>query len=70
MQGFAALRCASTVENAALRIDDVKFVIDDITPEERRLPYQFMHGPDQYLLVLAGGDHMVFNGQTRFRRAL
>ncbi len=155
LQGFAALRRASTVENGALRIDDVKFVIDEITrrqqggdahfaradlarigmsghsfgarttfgvvsivpdariraamafspapeptevltrermgriaipflsltgtedkvllladttPEERRLPYQFMHGPDKYLLVLAGGDHMVFNGQPKERK--
>ena len=155
LQGFAALRRASTVENGVLRIDDVKFVIDEITrrqqsgdahfaradlarigmsghsfgarttfgvvsiapdariraavafspapeasealtrermghiaipflsltgtddkvllltdttPEERRLPYQFMRGPDKYLLVLAGGDHMVFNGQPRERK--
>ena len=47
--------------------DRVPF-LTDTTPEERRLPYQAMPGPDKYLLVLNGADHMVFNGQPAERK--
>ncbi|HEY4370956.1 MAG TPA: hypothetical protein VGN52_03380 [Burkholderiales bacterium] len=40
-----------------------------ITPENRRLPYKYMPGPDKYLLVLDGANHMVYNGQPELRRA-
>jgi predicted dienelactone hydrolase len=43
-------------------------ILNDATPEERRLPYQYMPGPDKYLLVLGGADHMVFNGDPESRR--
>jgi predicted dienelactone hydrolase len=39
------------------------------TPENRMLPFRYMRPPDKYLLVLAGADHMVFNGQPGLRRA-
>lgn len=38
-------------------------VVTDTTPEERREPYDQISGADQYLLVLTGGDHMVFSGR-------
>jgi len=37
-----------------------------MSPEERLQPYQSIHTADKFLLVLAGGDHMVFSGR-RFR---
>ena len=43
-------------------------LINDVSAEDRRIPYQFMHAPDKYLLVLAGADHMVFNGQPAERK--
>jgi predicted dienelactone hydrolase len=33
-----------------------------VDPPLRRVPFEGMPGPDQYLVVLAGADHMVFNG--------
>lgn len=41
---------------------------DGTTPEDRRKPYAHMQGPDKYLAVFEGGDHMVFGGHT-MRRA-
>jgi len=35
----------------------------DMDPEERQLPFKTIDTVDQYLLVLDGGDHMVFNGE-------
>ncbi|MGZ5033865.1 MAG: alpha/beta hydrolase family protein [Usitatibacter sp.] len=35
---------------------------DGTTPEDRRKPYAHMQGPDKYLAVFEGGDHMVFGG--------
>ena len=43
-------------------------LINDVSAEDRRIPYQFMNAPDKYLLVLAGADHMVFNGQPAERK--
>ncbi len=43
-------------------------LLNDATPEERRLPFQYMTGPDKYLLVLKDADHMVFNGQPAERK--
>ena len=43
-------------------------LVDDFPAEDRRLPYQFMPGPDKYMLVLNGADHFVFNGQPAERR--
>jgi predicted dienelactone hydrolase len=39
--------------------------IGDTSPEDRRLPFQYSNGSDQYLLVLDGGDHMVFSGRGK-----
>jgi predicted dienelactone hydrolase len=35
----------------------------EMSPEERLQPYQAIHTADKYLLVLTGGDHMVFSGR-------
>lgn len=35
------------------------------TPWERTLPYQVIRGADQYLVVLHGGDHMIFSGRRQ-----
>jgi predicted dienelactone hydrolase len=36
--------------------------VGDTTPAQRRLPYDNIQAADQYLLILNGGDHMVFSG--------
>ena len=36
--------------------------VGDTTPAQRRLPYDNIQAVDQYLLILNGGDHMVFSG--------
>jgi predicted dienelactone hydrolase len=41
---------------------------DGTKPEDRELPFAFMPAGDKYLLVLDGGDHMVFSGQKIKRR--
>ena len=33
------------------------------TAADRRIPFDHMNGPDDYLLILNGGDHMVFSGR-------
>lgn len=33
--------------------------------EDRRLPFEGMMAPHQYLVTFTGGDHMIFNGATR-----
>ncbi len=43
--------------------------ISDTKAAERRIPYDHMAGPDKYLLIFDGGDHMVFNGGDRRRGA-
>lgn len=35
------------------------------TAEERRIPYDGISAPHQYLVTFIGGDHMIFNGATR-----
>lgn len=40
-------------------------VVNDTTAEQRRIPYDHIVGADQYLLILTGGDHMVFSGVKR-----
>lgn len=35
----------------------------DMDPADRQFPYRNISGPRQYLLVLEGGDHMVFSGR-------
>lgn len=39
--------------------------IGETKPEERRVPFDHIHGADQYLLTLAEGDHMIFGGVSR-----
>lgn len=38
--------------------------IGETHPEERRVPFDHIHGADQFLLTLNGGDHMIFAGRT------
>jgi len=38
--------------------------INETTAEERRIPFDKMPGPDNFLLNFEGGDHMVFAGRT------
>jgi predicted dienelactone hydrolase len=53
--------------------------IGETHPSERRVPFDHIHGADQYLLTLNGGDHMIFGGvsstlplaqQTRFKELI
>lgn len=39
--------------------------IGDTTPAQRRVPYDCINGPDEYLVTFQGGDHMVFSGRAR-----
>ena len=32
---------------------------------QRRLPFDYMHGADQYLITLYGADHMTYSGHLR-----
>ena len=41
---------------------------DATTAEDRTLPYTHMPAGDKYLLVMGGGDHSVFGGQTFARK--
>jgi predicted dienelactone hydrolase len=38
-------------------------IVGDTTPAQRLLPYKHTRGAPAYLLVFAGGDHMVFSGR-------
>ncbi|HTN48723.1 MAG TPA: hypothetical protein VMK32_04760 [Burkholderiaceae bacterium] len=38
-----------------------------VDPSLRRVPFEGMQGPGQYLVVLNGADHMLFNGAPRRR---
>ena len=42
--------------------DDDDVVANGSTPDNRLVPFQNMRPPAKYLLVLRGGNHMVFNG--------
>lgn len=37
--------------------------LNDTKPEQRRLPYDHSHG-ERYLMILDGGDHMIFAGRA------
>jgi predicted dienelactone hydrolase len=39
--------------------------IGDTTAADRRLPFDHIDGPDQYLITFEGGDHMIFSGRSR-----
>ena len=39
--------------------------IGETRPEERRVPFDHIHGAEQYLLTFNGGDHMIFGGVSR-----
>ncbi len=41
--------------------------LGDTQVSERRIPFDHIVGADQYLLILNGGDHMVFSGHPRLR---
>ncbi len=37
--------------------------IGETTAAQRRIPFDHIHGADQYQVIFAGGDHMVFAGE-------
>jgi predicted dienelactone hydrolase len=39
--------------------------IGETKARERRLPFDYSHGPDQYLIIFQGGDHMIFSDHPR-----
>lgn len=39
-------------------------VVGDTTPALRRVPFDCIPGPGQYLVIFKGGDHMVFSGRV------
>ena len=39
--------------------------IGQTSPEERRIPYDHIKCPEQYLITFKDGDHMVFSGRRR-----
>ena len=43
--------------------EDVSPLDKSVGPEDRRIPFDHINKSDQYLLVLNGGDHMVFSGR-------
>ncbi len=46
---------------------DTAPLVRDLTPDERRIPYDNIVHNDQYLLILKDGDHAVFNGTPQRR---
>lgn len=41
--------------------------INDTKAEERRIPFDKMPGPDNFLVTFEGGDHMIFSGRSGVR---
>jgi predicted dienelactone hydrolase len=39
--------------------------IGETRAAERRLPFDYSHGPDQYLIIFQDGDHMIFSDHPR-----
>jgi predicted dienelactone hydrolase len=39
--------------------------IGETKPEDRRLPFDHINGPDQFLIIFKDGDHMIFSGRGR-----
>lgn len=44
--------------------------IGDTKASERRIAFDALNGPEQYLVIFIGGDHMVFSGRVRGAEAL
>jgi predicted dienelactone hydrolase len=42
-------------------------VVGGTTAPQRRIPFDKINGPDQYLLTFTGGDHAVFSGRSALR---
>jgi dienelactone hydrolase len=49
---------------------DTSFIDVGRAPEERQIPYEKTTGPEQYLIVFKGGDHMIFSGRPRGMREM
>ncbi|MCC6786706.1 MAG: dienelactone hydrolase [Hyphomonadaceae bacterium] len=45
--------------------DDRSPLDHNASPEARQLPFRTISGADQYLIVLNGGDHMIFSGRVQ-----
>lgn len=43
--------------------------IGETRAEERRIPFDYIKGADQYLVIFKGGDHMIFSGRPRLFQA-
>jgi predicted dienelactone hydrolase len=43
--------------------------VGETTAAERRIPFDHIHNPDQYLVIFNGGDHMIFSGRLIGRSA-
>jgi predicted dienelactone hydrolase len=41
--------------------------LGETSAAERRIPYDHIHGADQYLVTFTGGDHMIFSGHLMER---
>jgi predicted dienelactone hydrolase len=41
--------------------------LGETSAAERRIPYDHIHGADQYLVTFTGGDHMIFSGRLMER---
>lgn len=46
---------------------DESIVTPDTQAADRRLPFEHAPGPDKFLVVFDGGDHMVFSGESLSR---
>lgn len=42
-----------------------KSPVSDTTPAQRRIPYDRISAPGQFLVTFNGGDHMIFSGRAR-----
>ena len=48
--------------------EDETPLINDTPAKDRRVPFDSINGPPQFLITFEGGDHMVFSGAAGLRR--
>ncbi len=66
--GRAFKNCTVPVFHMTGTLDTSPIPGHAVTPEDRLKPFQWITGADQALLVLTGGDHMVFSGRLTASR--
>jgi predicted dienelactone hydrolase len=44
-------------------------IVGDTKAFQRRLPFDYTYGADQYLAIFQGGDHMIYSGHIRQRES-